>query len=250
MTGRKRVLAGRETELLALYHSGMDMKDIASQLGVAASTVGIELDRLGARKQIRREDVLRGFEQMRGHPDFSFVVGMIWAVGSFIGDKFLIRHKDRQIIDCIYSLLRIAHVSEPYLLDGRPCIQIGITHPFIHFLRDAGWTGRKSAGRDMPTCDLDAEAFVRGYVLVHHSLTWSRNRRRKVPYLRLRIYGPVAIMEYIESHLSEWTGVGRKKLQPHTGSEKMVTIEYTMREESKFCADSSASEYPDRKSVV
>jgi hypothetical protein len=222
------------------------MKSIAARLGVSASTVGVELDRLGARKQIRREDVLRGFEQMRGHPDFSFVVGMIWAVGSDLGEKFVIRHKNRQIIDRIHDVLKVAYIPEPYVLAGRYCIQIGITHPFMRFLRDAGWTGRKSAGRDMPTCDLDTEAFVCGYVLVHHSLTWSRNRRRKIPYLRLRIYGSVAIMEYIESHLSEWTGVGRKKLQPHTGSEKMVTIEYTMREEVEILCRFLGLRIPER----
>jgi len=207
------------------------MPTIAKTFGVSASTVAVELDRLGARKMIRREDIRRGFEQARQHPDFAFVVGMIWGVGSLIGDKFVIRHKNREIIDRIYSLLKLAYVPEPYLVRGRPTIQIGTTHPFFQFLSDSGWTGRKSSGRGMPTCEFDAELFVCGYVLVHHSLTWSRNRRRKILYLRLRIYGSVAIMEYIESHLSEWTGVGRKKLQPHTGSEKMVTIEYTMREE-------------------
>lgn len=229
--GRKRALSGRENELLALYQSGIDMPTIAKTIGVSASTVAAELDRLGARKMIRRENIRRGFEQARQHPDFAFVVGMIWGVGSLIGDKFVIRHKNRHIIDRIYGLLKVAYINEPYMLAGRYCIQIGITHPLIRFLHDAGWTGRKSAGRDMPTCDLDAEAFVSGYVLVHHTLTWSRNKRRKVPYLRLRIYGPIAIMEFIESHLAAWNGVGRKKLQPHTGSDKMVTIEYTMREE-------------------
>ena len=231
MTGRKRALAGRETELLALYQSGMDMRSIAKALGVSASTVSVELDRLGARKRIRTEDISAGFERMRQHPDFAFVVGMIWGVGSLIGDKFVIRHKNREIIDRIHDVLKVAYIPEPYVSAGRYCIQIGITHPFMRFLRDAGWTGRKSAGRGMPTCDFDAEAFVCGYVLVHHSLGWSRNKRRKTPYLRLRIFGPPAIIEQISAYLSEWTGVGKKNLHQHSMSDKMVTVEYSIREE-------------------
>jgi hypothetical protein len=207
------------------------MKSIAETLGISASTVAVELDRLGARKMIRREDLLRGFEQMRGHPDFSFVVGMIWGVGSLIGDKFVIRHKNRQIIDRIHSLLKLAYVPEPYLVRGSPTIQIGTTHPFFRFLLDSGWVGRKSSGREMPKCDLDMEAFVSGYIRVHHSLTWSKNRVRKTPYLRLRIFGPPAIIEQISAYLSEWTGVGKKNLHQHSMSDKMVTVEYSIREE-------------------
>jgi hypothetical protein len=229
--GRKRALAGRESELLALYQSGIDMPTIAKTLGVSASTVAVELDRLGARKMIRRDDVLRGFEQMKQHPDFFFVLGMIWGVGSLIGDKFVIRHKNRQIIDRIYGVLKYACVSEPYLVRERPTIQIGITHPFFRFLSESGWVGRKSSGREMPKCDLDMEAFVSGYIRVHHSLTWSKNRVRKTPYLRLRIFGPPAIIEQISAYLSEWTGVGKKNLHQHSMSDKMVTVEYSIREE-------------------
>jgi len=249
MAGRKRALDGREAELLALFRSGVDMKSIAEKLGVSASTVAVELDRLGARKMIRRDDVLRGFEQMKQHPDFSFILGMIWGVGSLIGDKFVIRHKNRQIIDRIHSLLKLAYVPEPYLVRGRPTIQIRMTHPLFRFLMDAGWIGRKSEGRDIPQCELDMRSFLCGYVRVHHSLNWSRNKVRKIPYLRLRSYGPPAIIEKMSDHLTEWTGVGRKNLHPHSISEKMVTIEYSKRDEVEILCGFLGLQIPEKPTI-
>lgn len=214
-----------------MFRSGLSLSELANHFEVSASTIALELDRLGERKQVRKSDLDIGFEKMNQHKDFFFVLGMVWGIGTSLGNRFVIRHQSPEFIGKAYDVLRLSHITKPFWNSGKYCIQFSLSHPFAKFLFDSGWIGRKSSGRDLPTCDLDMESFVCGYVYAHHSLKWSKNKRRKQPYLRLRIFGPTLIIEEISSSLSEWTGVGQKNLYSHTGSDKMVTIEYTMREE-------------------
>lgn len=99
MAGKKRALEGREKELIQLWETEKDMKKIGRILGVSASTVSLELDRLGIRERVTREKIERHFEEIKDTDEFFYILGILWAIGTISGDKFLIRHRQREVID-------------------------------------------------------------------------------------------------------------------------------------------------------
>lgn len=229
MAAKKRALEGREKELIQHWETEKDLKKIGRILGVSASTVNLELDRLGICERVTREKIESHFEEIKDTDEFFYILGILWAIGTVSGDKFLIRHRQREVIDEICRVLK--YIPGPYQVQKRWTCHFKTNHPMYRYLESLGWSGRWNQSRSYPNGDINEDEFIRGYVSQHISIDTAKNKRRNQVYQRIRIFGAENILERINAFFAEKLGTTPKKLQKEGRSEVMRILYYTSKEE-------------------
>jgi len=230
---RPSKLHGREAELIELFRSGLSLREIARRLGVTQDTISRALNRLGVRRIVpdeEREAKLRGaFEAMRGTPDFDYALGICWGIGSVVGDKFVVRHKERDIPEAVQR--GFALPTKTFEMSGSFRVAVPVSHPAVQYLKSLGWSGRWNHERGMPVGGtFSLYHFFRGYVRVHHSI--GLIRRKAGLRERLRIFGAREIMEALARYLHDEVGVSERPPYPHAQSNAAWTLEYYLESEA------------------
>lgn len=228
---RKRVLAGKEQELVKLYHAGLSFSEIAKHFSCTESTVRLELDRLGIRKIPTKKSMVEHFEKIRQEPEFFFYLGVIWGLGSMLGEKFVVRYQNKEILDGLAEYMK--YVSGPYQTDEKREKQWAVHFmqgfPMYEYLEMLGWKPRLDRDRDYPNRDINNDEFIRGFVRVHHTLDKKKQKGKDVD--RLRIYGGEKILRKIDDFFVEHLGTTPIKVQKHSQSDVCHILYYQSKKE-------------------
>lgn len=228
---RKRALLGKEKELIELYQAGWPFKKIADHFGCTESTVRLELDRLGVREIPSRQKMIKHFQKIQHEDEFFFYLGVIWGLGSMLGEKLAVRTKQKDLLLNMANYMK--YVSGPYQASKEKPdqwqIHFRLGHPIYECLESLGWQPRSEKDRDYPDGDVNDDEFIRGFVRVHHSLDKIKLKGKYAD--RLRIYGGEKILRKIDDFFVDHLGTTPKKVQRHGRSDVCHILYYQSKRE-------------------
>jgi len=158
----------------------------------------------------------RNEESMDLNDMSNYDLGILWSVGTYDGERFVVRHKDRYYPDRIAAYLgNTVYEQMRTHKPGDNDFVIKSSGINLKQLYGMGWTDRSDDVRHLPVLD-DYMDFIRAYTEIHSSLDYStRHSRYKTKYksLRLRIYGNTELISDINRILTQSAGVSLKAPQ-------------------------------------
>ena len=178
-------------------------RELAQMYGVSLSTV------------YRWKRVVKDGDHLRLQRDLKIdgrILGILWALGRDDGTYFLIRYKERSLLEeiCKYSGLSKqiitgrSQTNIQYRLKLTNDIRKNILYALI---KRHGWSPRNADIRQYPIGDIDHMEFILAYVQIHSTLEFPKGRSR------LRIYGNKLMMEEMNDIIPRVFSVARKTPQ-------------------------------------
>ncbi|MGX5634128.1 hypothetical protein [Bacillus thuringiensis] len=178
------------------------------------------------------------FESFVKSDEFSKVLGIVWKYGSEKRDGFLIRHKNREIIDNFSSLIRGVTPVKSLFRKDKDFVEwycnISLNHPFLLKIKQMGWKPRIEEERTYPKGEFNHEIFIKTYILMRHDVGTIRKKNKKGAVAicaRLRIHGSTDMLQHINQHLHNKLGVSFKKLQTDEKVERAKILCYQSKKE-------------------
>lgn len=164
---------------------------------------------------------------------FSEALGMVWGFGSINEISFLLRHRDKSLIERFCSLVQ--YTGEPFEIEtpkGKVqwAAAINRSSQFVRQIESYGY--RNIAHQDerpMPQGIYDKAVFLQAYAQLHYFHDTVRDQGLIKP--RIRFNGSTAILENLNRFLYEELGCSLKKIQNHKISNKTKLLYYQSNKE-------------------
>lgn len=154
----------------------------------------------------------------------SYVLGILWATCSKIGDQYIVRNKDRYFAEYLSKVQGGTVFELIHPRNGTVLYCIKIKKPLYMAMELLDWAGRSDAFREMPVVD-EPDEFCRAYIQCHFSLDYMRGHTP-----RLRLHGTREMMESFSQIISKMANVGIKKVQGHSSGRTHVLFYQNIRE--------------------
>jgi len=138
---------------------------------------------------------IRNNEKEKIQRDFcinSRMLGIFWAIGRDDGENFILRHRNKEIIEEVRDHFdidnQIIEAESRTGVQHRLKLTGDIRENIIKALKKHDWAPRNADIRPYPKGAINHETFIKTYIELHSSLDYPKNRPR------LRVYGNKALI--------------------------------------------------------